>query len=411
MNPLNLRAFALFFFVFAALIFSASTFAALSMAPTVDGYSGGRGLYRSSAGSFSYPSASNASSYGATGIVNVGGKAATVPANLRIAANAGNYVKNALRLNPYLLAGTLALPYLLDFGLEYIEGQGWVFPAGSPYPGYAGAGYPNCDNGFVKGNEDVVRDYAVNRYSPTGAYCANNGGCSFHAFAPNSADVGWGLPDNWNAIRYWCSGTPNPARRQATEDDWNNLPDPLPALAPELPYAPYLPEGVPVSPPNYDFPPFSVPIGEPYSRPDGSTVQPSARISPNGDTVTVDTYDQPLTDPAGQPVQNPQPQDTPEPQPESKTDCDKFPDSVGCLAMGTVDDSTLQTEQKTIASISPVSVGGVGSCPAPLTTLFMGHPITMTYDLPCQAAGMLKPLILALSWLSAGVIFIGGVRQ
>jgi hypothetical protein len=40
----------------------------------------------------------------------------------------------------------------------------------------------------------------------------------------------------------------------------------------------------------------------------------------------------------------------------------------------------------------------------------MGRTISFTYDLPCQAAGMLRPLIIALSWVAAGVIFIGGVK-
>lgn len=91
--------------------------------------------------------------------------------------------------------------------------------------------------------------------------------------------------------------------------------------------------------------------------------------------------------------------------------CVDNPETLGCATLGTVTDSIVGTEQKGISSITPKTVGGSGSCPAPITTSFMGRTITFTYDLPCQAASMLRPLILALSWLAAGIIFIGGVRQ
>jgi len=91
--------------------------------------------------------------------------------------------------------------------------------------------------------------------------------------------------------------------------------------------------------------------------------------------------------------------------------CEENPETLGCATLGTVSDSVVPTVEKGISDITPRTIGGAGSCPAPITTSFMGKSISISYDLPCQAAGMLKPLILAIAWLSAGLIFIGGVKQ
>lgn len=91
--------------------------------------------------------------------------------------------------------------------------------------------------------------------------------------------------------------------------------------------------------------------------------------------------------------------------------CEKNPETLGCSTLGEVNDSIVGTEEKGISAITPKSIGGAGGCPPPVTASFMGKTITLSYDLPCQAASMLRPLILALSWLAAGIIFIGGVRQ
>jgi hypothetical protein len=420
----NILAFFVGLFISAALILPGASYAAMSLTPVVPGYSSSAGTYRAPAGSFTM-SAANAG-FIQPAVATVGGKPITVPASLRMAANAGQFAKNAMRLNPYVIIGTLALPWLIEQGIEYIDGQ-WVKQdlSGGTYPGgvtwrnshtqgatrsYDSGVYTNnCGATSVGCSIEAAAFYPV-VYSVGYSYlshtisCESNGICAYTAQrgspynSPTSSTVG-------------TSPTANPAPSTyvpATDDDWDALPDPLPAIAPELPYAPYMPDGVPVDAPDYDFVPFSVPLGDPYTKPDSSTAQPMAEVSPNGDTVTVDTYDQPLTDANGDPVPDAQPQDTPEPAPDQ---CEKYPDSLGCLQMGTVDDSTLATQEKSIAAITPVSVGGVGSCPAPLTTSFMGQPVSFSYDLPCQAAGMLKPLVLALAWLSAGVIFIGGVRQ
>lgn len=398
MNHDTKTSFLVFLFIFGALILSQRTHAAISLAPVVPGY--GAGLLSSAAGTHTMTAANDG--YLKPSIVNVGGKAVTVPARLRMAANAGTLAKSAMRLYPALLVGTLAAGWLYDHYMQP-DGQGG-FEVITPGVWWAVPGYANpMYDGTAAATQACTQDSGtLITYTPlpSGSYGGENVLCQGGA-AWNNAQFG--------RVVYKYQGTPG--TRPAEQADWDALPDPLSVVGPELPYAPYMVGGAPVDAPEYDFTPFSVPIGQPYEKMDGSTAQPMAKVSPNEDMVTVDTYDQPLTDPQGNPVLNPVPEDTLEPTPESKTDCEKFPSSIGCMELGTVTDPTLGSENRSIASITPVSVGGAGSCPAPLTASFMGHPVSFSYDMPCSFATSLKPLILVIAWLSAGLIFIGGVRQ
>ncbi len=393
MNHDTKTSFLVFLFIMAALTLSQRSHAGLSLLPVVPGYSASSGSYRAPAGSFSMAPANDG--YIQPSRVSVGGKPITVPANLRMASNAGQFAKTAMRLNPWAIAGTLAAGYLIDQGLEWAEGEGWTKTTAPDMPGEL---YGTCP---YKTGGSCWDQGAYVSGSGQEAQCAATGGGT-NVFSSGGF---------WFAYCFSAAGWPSTSA-PATPEDWDALPDPLPIVGPELPYAPYMPEGVPVDTPGYDFAPFATPVGEPYEKMDGSTAQPMAKVSPNGDSVTVDTYDQPLTDPSGAPVPTAPPVDTPEPQPDSPTQCDKYPNSLGCAELGTVDEVPVADETRSIAAIDPITtIGGVGACPAPLTASFMGQTVSFSYDMPCQFATSLKPLILAIAWLSAGLIFIGGVRQ
>lgn len=394
-------------FIIFAIAYSQFVDAAISLSPQVPGYGGGNFSARS--GSYGLNAANDGYIKNAT--VNVGGKPITVPATMRMASNAGQYLKNALRTTPYGLLTTAAATLLLSGGIDFdalgnprksIIPVGSV-PVGSIYP----SNWPqpcttahSFDTGSGRVETQVCLpslqagwDYLEPSYNPSGV-----------------------LQRKFSPYTSGCTSTINgdcvpPAYAPATQADFDALPDPLPALFPELPYAPYLPDGVPVNPPEYSFTPFSAPIGNPYTRPDGSTVQPSATVSPNGDTVTIDTFDKPLTDSAGNPVPTAAPQDTPEPAPEQKTQCEKFPASLGCANLDIPTAQAINKENFDIDLISPVTVGGSGSCPAPMTANFLGQNVEVAFTPLCIFADTLRPLVLAIAWLSAGLIFIGGVRN
>jgi hypothetical protein len=93
------------------------------------------------------------------------------------------------------------------------------------------------------------------------------------------------------------------------------------------------------------------------------------------------------------------------------TDCDKYPDSAGCLKLGTVPTPDPITTTDVSMSLSPVSLGS-GTCPAPNVLSMRGQPdITLSYQPYCDFATQSSAFIISLSWLSAGLIVLGAIRE
>lgn len=89
--------------------------------------------------------------------------------------------------------------------------------------------------------------------------------------------------------------------------------------------------------------------------------------------------------------------------------CQKNPELASCKELGTPSSSdTLGTSSADSGLITPVAIGTSGSCPAdvplPKGAVFSWAPV-------CTTANALRPIILALAWLSAGLILIGGFRN
>lgn len=330
--------------------------------------------------------------------LNVGGRATTIPATLRMAANAGQYAKQAMRLNPYVLAGTLAAGWLLDQGLSY-ENDQWVKANTS-----GGLGYDTCTSGQIPGTQTEAYMRNAILSNPQNHWYGCN---AWHDCSVSNGGTycqGWGgSPANLCAA-YQCTGQPNPQTEPATDADWDALPSPLPIIAPELPYAPYMPEGVPVNAPEYA--PSDISLGQPYTRPDGSTAEPRAKISSAGDgKVTIAPYDLPLTDPSGNPVSNPVPEPTPS---DTPTDCDKYPASIGCAEFGAIPPAEPLATRDIPVNPTVTPIGGPGSCPADITTSAYG--ITFSYQPFCDFASAIRPLIIGFAWLAFAYIVAGTVR-
>jgi hypothetical protein len=167
---------------------------------------------------------------------------------------------------------------------------------------------------------------------------------------------------------------------------------------------------VPVDSPIYN--PVTVEIGDPYTKPDGSTAQPMAQVSPasNGQ-VTIDTFDQPLTDPQGNPTPTAPPVDTPEEQPQGPTDCEKFPTSVGCTDLGTPSAGELMPHSEVPLSFNPVSLPTNATCPAPITVGGFGSSYTIEYDAACSYASGIRPVAIAVAYITALFIIFGVPRS
>lgn len=396
MNEMNqIRAFLAFLFVFSVMALSQTVMAAASVVPSVPGYANGG--FRSAAGSFTMMAANEG--YIKPSVVNVAGKSITVPATLRMAANAGQYAKNAMRLNPYLLAGTLALAWLADNGISQnpdgtfsktVPGDWWSVPGNIPSGEQFSSGTAAATKACVNDQGTLIT------YTPraAGTYGAESVLCQ--------GGAAWNNQQFTRSV-YKYAGTPQSV--PATPEDFDALPNPLPAIAPELPYAPYMPDGAPVQPPSFEFEPMNVPVGSPYTKPDSSTWQPMATVSPGGDSVTIDTYDQPINDPQGNPVPNPTPSDTPEPPPNH---CDQNPNTIGCSQYG--DAGAAETIPTTTlpATVTVTPVGGSGVCPADVVTTRFG--ITWSYQPICDFASAVRPFVLGFAWLSFAFVVAGAVR-
>lgn len=67
----------------------------------------------------------------------------------------------------------------------------------------------------------------------------------------------------------------------------------------------------------------------------------------------------------------------------------------------------LQTANAGPASITPVAIGGpAAQCPADVS---LPHGITWSWATICDFASFLRPIVLALAWVMAGVLVLGGV--
>lgn len=56
-------------------------------------------------------------------------------------------------------------------------------------------------------------------------------------------------------------------------------------------------------------------------------------------------------------------------------------------------------------------IGGEGVCPADANVSFMGQALTWSYAPLCTFADMIRPLVIALAWLSFGFIIVGGLGR
>lgn len=421
MNLLHLLAALL---VITTLAFAPRAKAAVTVTPTVEGLSGG--TYKP----LTMPSLTG-NNFAATGRVLVNGKWINIPGYIPPASTAAATAKSSFWANPWIAAiGLLAWADEAGISSDQVASQ-WLLT-------YELEQTPGTGNATCRVGAGSI--YSGNTYDAAcaaalmalGNVCPNwhpsTGNCRHGPYGYNGAGKATSYQDHYCSVTECVGGktygqlvTANTyqetaatvggteegeggtATRPATLADFQAMRDPTSAELAEL--APLV--GVPVDAPVFE--PVTVEIGDPYTKPDGSTWQQEATITPqpNGQVI-VDTFERPVTDPNGDPVVDDDPVDTPEQQP---TQCDLYPESLGCANLDLQPDGELETEDRDINLIEPVDLGGSGQCPAPLTANVLGTTVEMSFDPLCQYANTLRPLVLLLAWLSAGMIFIGGVRN
>lgn len=388
--------------------------------------------------------------------LNVGGRAITVPLGMRTAANAGRYVLRGLA-GGWIgvgLAAALAVPevvsWLDDAGVRSHEGKWQVHADSSGYwqsdgwmyavRGYTGASprsacqrYLDADTSillsrheinsvtptswtsytcsytsYLKSGNVFKTDVSVGRSvaspCPNGHYVSPDGIC----FAPG---------DVWKDADFETEVLPKIGDLPAAVP--NALPVPVPVETPMInpsadpavnpaakPQPMTVPNGLPQPVPNTTPQQYAQPVTQvtPANNPNNPLqvdVQPDTLIGtdPNG-------LQDPETNPEGQPAPNPQPSNSPQQQL-----CAVYPEVLACQNLDDPDDigkEELDQENKSI-SITPDSGWGSSNatCPAPRVISPMGHRIEIPFDLWCTFMQGIRPIVIAMAWLSAAFIVLG----
>lgn len=260
---------------------------------------------------------------------------------------------------------------------------------------------------------------------------------------------GSSCPAGWYVTPAGCTQTPPPrtvddeaefARRILNPDNqpgWPNVPAdwPMPERVPfELPPGTPLPVDDPYINPspgkNPAHRPQFVPMGDPVKNPNYNPnappspenqpyIQPGVRINPSQvpqtDPFRLDLQPIDRPKPNGEPMTGPEDegagQDNSGDQPKPKDPlglCEQFPDILACVKLDKPDTPDIPQSEKPI-SITPDAGWGAdgGTCPPPRTLMVQGRQIPIPFDLFCTYMNGLRPIIIAMAWLSAAFILVG----
>lgn len=97
-------------------------------------------------------------------------------------------------------------------------------------------------------------------------------------------------------------------------------------------------------------------------------------------------------------------------EPEIADPCELHPDASGCAPLGVPGPAEALPEEERPLSFEPETVGAAGVCPEPLTTTVLGKEVKIDWSWTCDALTMLRPLVLALSWLGA-IFWVFGIGR
>lgn len=99
--------------------------------------------------------------------------------------------------------------------------------------------------------------------------------------------------------------------------------------------------------------------------------------------------------------------DTPIAAEQPQTDCDKYPNSIGCSEYGTIPTAEILPVTNAPMTFS-YSTWGAGSCPSPAN---LPKGMTFDYTPMCNSLTQMKPIVLAFGLLVSLFIVFGAVRD
>lgn len=94
--------------------------------------------------------------------------------------------------------------------------------------------------------------------------------------------------------------------------------------------------------------------------------------------------------------------------------CKKNPTVLSCVTanLGELTEEAIPNEDIGLSIVADTGWGaGAGSCPAPRTVQLSGMSLSMPFDLLCDFAAGIRPVIIGLAWLVAALAFFGFARK
>lgn len=393
--------------------------------------------WTTSAGAAAYQAASNDVSFsggirGAGGVINVAGKSVSIPAAYRFAANAPRIAATFAYLNPALmLLGTAAAAYSFyqESGYRIVDGKWvkdgtqmeakvdtqsfWSSDAATACSVYQTTLYKNDAYCTFSSSTATVNGVLMCQVIQDckAPFNGNNGvfgmtSMSTRTVSGEPVSVGkidfenemgakplpYGVPQ---ALPVPLPVEPVPILNPTPE------PEPKPAILPvPVPQPMRVPQGEPVPVPNSDPQKWSTPVVDivPANNPNAPwqvDLQPKDIVKDDPSKLP-ESEPVPVTPPAGQ-------SETPK-EPDL---CEKYPDILACQKLDTPNSDTLETIEKPVSVTPDAGWGGGGSCPPARHITVQGRDIPIPFDLVCQYMSGIRPVVIAMAWLSAGFILLG----
>lgn len=390
----------------------------------------------------------------------VGGQAVKMPAAYRLAANAPRIAAAVIFANPHLRVGVGIAAWLLNGKLVWDSAeQIWrqisepSSADGVEYQDAANASAPwrsnpsaACSDAASRMTQAADSSWLYTFASFNGSSCVLKLTINGKYFQDSAAGLssrpttGQQCPTGWTRSPAGCL---SPALTQpqlvellnpANQPGWP-MPQPVPLELPQptpLPIEKPSPYINPLPGPDPQHLPRFVPSGDPVPNPKYNPDAPPGPnnppyIQPGTRVVPSPTPSQPWRV-DHQPVNRPQDDATPKPNPdaepgtnpadkpkpeEQQSLCEKHPDIVACAKLGEPGQATpVPNETKTLTIAPENGFGPSGaSCPPPRTVQVAGLTLSMPFDLLCDFATGLKPVIVGLAWLSAAFAFMGIGRR
>jgi len=375
-------------------------------------------------------------------VVNVGGKAVTMPASMRFASNASKIGAIALFANPVvsgLLAaaavGTASYDLYQWLKTKNQDGENVLFQDGS---WYGSKTVPTLvQNLCYNANCGTTAYEAYSKTNPAYPFkvelvSKETGGETYNLFF-----YYWGAWQPRGPIPFLykqVTGSSEQLRNITTPDDFSRvigdrpIPDELPKVLPKtIPWpveapvinpsplpspVPYpLPNPTPVQTPQ----PYRVPLGDPVPIPNTSPVQytsPAVDVVPSPTVaepwrVDVQPKDVITNSPSPLVMQTADPALPGTPKPASantQTDCDKYPDIIGCSNYGDKQDPDKLAKSDIPFQVITEVFSSSNGCPSDLSFNVIGRSYAISYRPLCDRLGLLRTLFICMAGVMAAYI-------